>query len=95
VTIAGTNFGTGGRVTFNGTAATLTSWTPTSIVTPVPVGATTGPVVVTVNGVASHGISFRVIPPPVLTSLAPSSTHLSDTVTLSGSNFLRPKARAR
>ena len=45
VTITGTNFGaTKGTstVTFNGTSATPTTWSATSIVVPVPAGATTG-----------------------------------------------------
>ena len=63
LTISGTNFGaTQGMstVTFNGTAATPTSWRTTSIAVPVPSGATTGPVVVTVSGEASNGVSFTV-----------------------------------
>ena len=63
VTITGTNFGaTQGTstVTFNGTTATPTSWSATSIGAPVPAGATTGSVVVTVGGVASNGVSFTV-----------------------------------
>jgi subtilase family serine protease len=63
VTIAGTNFGaTQGRSTvmFNKTAATPTSWSTASIVTPVPEGATTGSVEVTVGGVASNGMNFTV-----------------------------------
>ncbi len=63
VTITGTNFGpTQGTstVTFNGTAATPTSWSATNIVAPVPTGATTGNVVVTVGGVASGGTTFTV-----------------------------------
>ena len=59
VTITGTNFGSTqgtSTVTFNGTtAATITSWSATSIVAKVPAGATTGNVVVTVGGVASNG----------------------------------------
>src|SRR5713226_6795049 len=63
VTITGANFGaTQGTSTvkFNGTAATPTSWSATSIVVPVPTGATTGNVVVTVGGVASNGVNFTV-----------------------------------
>jgi hypothetical protein len=37
-------------VTFNGTSATPTAWSDTSITAPVPPGATNGPVVVTVSG---------------------------------------------
>ena len=64
VTITGTNFGaTQGTSTvkFNGTAATPTSWSATSIVAPVPAGATSGNVVVTVGGVASNGVAFTVL----------------------------------
>jgi len=63
VTITGTNFGAtqgGSTVTFNGTTASPTSWSATSITAPVPVGATTGNVVVTVGGHASTGYSFTV-----------------------------------
>src|SRR5260370_6837376 len=61
VTINGANFGaTRGTstVTFSGTATTPTSWSATSIVAPVPNGATTGNVVVTVRGVPSNGSPF-------------------------------------
>jgi IPT/TIG domain-containing protein len=91
VTITGTNFGaTQGTstVSFNGTAATPTSWSVTSIVAPVPTGATTGNVVVTVGGQASTGISFTVtIPAPSITSLLPTSGAIGTTVTIGGANF--------
>jgi hypothetical protein len=63
VTISGANFGgTQGTSTvkFNGIAATPTNWGATSIAAPVPSGATTGNVVVTVGGVASNGAAFTV-----------------------------------
>ena len=63
VTITGSNFGatTGSStVTFNGTLATPTMWTATSIVVPVPAGATSGHVVITVGGLASNGMPFTV-----------------------------------
>src|SRR5262249_46172725 len=66
VTIAGANFGStrgSSTVTFNGTPATPTSWSATSIVVPVPSGASTGNVVVTVGGVTSNGISFTMTTP--------------------------------
>src|SRR3989475_405505 len=91
VTIAGANFGaTQGtsRVKFNGTAATPTSWSATSIVAPVPAGATTGNVVVTVGGVASNGVSFTVtVPAPSITSLNPASGLVGASVTIAGANF--------
>src|SRR5208283_2279228 len=60
VTVTGTNFGATGTVTFNGVTATPTNWSGASITVPVPSGATTGNVVVTVGGVASNGVSFSV-----------------------------------
>ena len=65
VTITGTNFGAtqgGSTVTFNGTTASPTSWSATSITVPVPAGATTGNAVVTVGGLPSNGYSFTVSP---------------------------------
>lgn len=63
VTISGNYFGASqgsSTITFNGTAATPTSWSNTSIVAPVPAGATSGYVVVSVGGVASNGVTFTV-----------------------------------
>jgi IPT/TIG domain/Glucodextranase, domain B len=62
VTINGTNFGTlqGSSVTFNGTPATPTSLSSTQIVVPVPAGASSGPIVVTVGGTASNQVAFEV-----------------------------------
>ena len=57
VVLTGSNFGSTqgtSTVTFNGAAAAVRSWSQTSIAATVPSGATTGPVVVTVNGVASN-----------------------------------------
>ncbi len=49
-------------MSFNGTVATVfTSWSGTSITAIVPAGATTGPVVVTVQGIATSGPSFTVV----------------------------------
>src|SRR5262245_63110084 len=56
VTLTGANFGStpsGSNVTFNGIAATPTSWSATRIVAPVPSGASTGNVVATIAGVPS------------------------------------------
>jgi hypothetical protein len=90
VTIAGTNFGSSqgtSTVMFNGTTATPTTWANASIKVPVPVGATTGNIVVTVNGVASNGVSFTVLPTPSITSLTPSSGPVGAVVTIAGTNF--------
>ena len=64
VTVSGSNFGAtqgSNTIKFNGTTATPTSWSATSIVAPVPSGATTGPVVVTVGGASSNGVTFTVL----------------------------------
>jgi len=90
VTITGTNFGTSqgaSSVTFNGTSTTPTSWSTTSITVPVPTGATTGNVVVTVSGVASNGVSFTVLPTPNISSLNPTSGPIATSVTIAGTNF--------
>ena len=92
VTITGTNFGAtqnGSTVKFNGTAATPTSWSATSVVVPVPSGATTGNVVVTVGGQASNGIAFTVTttPAPAITSLSVTSGAVGAPVTITGTNF--------
>ena len=92
VTITGMNFGSTqgtSTVTFNGKAATTTSWSPTSITTSVPAGATTGNVNVTVNGVASNGVNFTVTTTsgPSITSLNPTSGNVGTAVTITGSNF--------
>jgi hypothetical protein len=64
VTITGTNFGAtqgNSKVTLNGISAPITAWSSTSISTQVPSGATSGPVVVTVGGLASNGVNFTVL----------------------------------
>src|SRR6266852_9333905 len=91
VTIVGTNFGaTQGTstVTFNGKAAAATSWSATSITAPVPSGATTGNVVVTVGGVGSNGVGFTVpVPAPSITSLNPTTGFVGTSVIIVGANF--------
>ena len=90
VTITGTNFGTAqgtSSVTFNGIAATPTSWNATSIVVTVPAGATTGNVVVAVNDLPSPGAAFTVLPTPSISSLSPSSAAVGAPVTITGANF--------
>jgi hypothetical protein len=90
VTINGTNFGSAqgaSTVTFNGTPATPNSWIDTKIVVPVPNGATTGNVVVTVNGVPSNGVLFTVLLNPHIASLSPTAGGVGTAVTISGTNF--------
>ena len=80
----------GTSVTIHGAAAIPTSWGATNIVAPVPTGATTGDVVVTVGGVASNGMTFTVTTAstaPSITSLNPTSGVVSTSVTITGTNF--------
>jgi hypothetical protein len=78
VTVIGANFGAAqgaSTVTFNGTSATPTKWSATSITVPVPSGATTGSVVVTVGGQVSNGVMFTVtqaVPSAMLRENVPS-----------------------
>jgi YD repeat-containing protein len=91
VTITGTNFtsqtGLLASVFFNGTPATITGWTQTTLTTTVPVGATTGNVVVTVAGLASNGVPFTVTPGPGITSIYPSSGPPAGLVSILGDGF--------
>ena len=64
ITVTGTNFGSSqGSITFNGTPAVPSVWNATTIVAAVPVGATTGNIVVQVAGLNSNGVLFTVIGP--------------------------------
>src|ERR1700686_5157922 len=88
VTITGTNFGSTqgtSTVKFNGTTATVTSWSATSIATTVPIGATTGNVVVHASGVDSNGSTFTVF--PSISSLSPTSGAVGASITIAGLNF--------
>jgi hypothetical protein len=85
VTIAGTNFGaTQGTslVSFNGVPAVPSSWSASSLVVPVPAGATSGPVIVTVSGVASNALAFTVNAPPTLALVANQTSAENSTVAL-------------
>jgi IPT/TIG domain/Purple acid Phosphatase, N-terminal domain/Fibronectin type III domain len=63
VVITGTGFGTtqgSSKVAFNGIVAQVSSWSSTSITAIAPANATSGSVVVTVNGAQSNGVTFKV-----------------------------------
>ena len=90
VIITGTNFGStegSNTITFNGVGGTPASWANTRIVVPVPTGATTGPVIVTVAGVGSAGVTFTVLPQPTIVSLSPSAAPVGTSITVNGSGF--------
>ena len=91
VTITGSNFGStqgASTVTFGTKAAGVTSWSATTIVVTVPMGAATGSVVVTVGTQASNGVTFTVTTPaPAITSLNPTSGPVGTAVTITGTNL--------
>jgi len=89
VTITGIAFGqTQGTSTvkFNGTIAAPSSWSDSSIVVPVPSGATTGNIVVVVGGGTSNGINFTVSGVSI-SALTPSTGNTGQAVVITGSGF--------
>jgi len=63
VVIAGTGFGTSqgtSKVTFNGIVAQVSSWSATSIQAIVPSNATSGFVIVSINGAQTNGVTFKI-----------------------------------
>jgi RHS repeat-associated protein len=90
VTLQGTYFEPtqgASTVTFNGVPATPMSWSDIAISVPVPTEATSGPVVVTVNGVASNGMTFTVWNAPQITSVNPPAAAVGSTITITGTNL--------
>jgi hypothetical protein len=90
VTITGANFDpipANNLVKFNGTVATVTEATTTSLSVTVPAGVTTGNITVTVNGqTATSASSFTVLIPSV-THLSPATGATGTFVTITGTNF--------
>jgi hypothetical protein len=90
VAITGTNFGAAqgtSTVNFNGTGGLPSSWNSTSIVVPVPSGATTGNVVVNASGVTSNGINFTMVETLSITNLSPTSGAIGSEVAITGTGF--------
>src|SRR5262249_18339900 len=94
VALTGTGFSStigNDSVSFNGTAATVTSAGPTQLVVTVPSGATTGPVSVSVTGVGSAATSsdFTVgaLPVAKITGLSTNVATSGTAVTISGHGF--------
>jgi len=89
VVISGTDFGAqqgSSTVTLNGLAPLITSWSPTQIQAVVPRGISTGPVIVTVYGIASNtDVIFSLA--PRITTLTPSLGSAGASVVISGLNF--------
>jgi hypothetical protein len=92
VVLTGTDLGMGGAISFGGTAAVASAWSPTSITVTVPTmatGATT--ITVTPNGAAaSNALGFTVDAPvvvPALTSVTPHHGLVGASVVLTGTNL--------
>lgn len=93
VTIAGIRFGGtqgGSTVTFNGTPVTsVSNWSDTSLTVSVPTGATNGPVVVTVNSIASTSSnnSNLFTFDPAISGLSTGAAPAGTSITITGTNF--------
>ncbi len=89
VTISGSNFAptkSSSTVTFNGAAASyIGSWSDSQLLAYPSASATSGPVVVTVNGRASNSVNFTVS--PTISSLSPNPAAVGTSVTINGANF--------
>jgi uncharacterized repeat protein (TIGR03803 family) len=88
VTISGTGF-TNPTVAFNSIAAAVTSITDTGITATVPVGATSGPLTVTIGNQTQTAGTFTVASAvaPVLTTYSLPVAQAGDIITITGSNF--------
>jgi RHS repeat-associated protein len=90
VQVNGVGFGAtqgSSAITFNGQAATVSSWSDTQIVATVP-ATITGVLVVTEGGVSSNSNIYFTVPAPQITSISPTSGPVGTQVTISGSGFL-------
>jgi hypothetical protein len=95
VTVRGQGFSatpSSDTVKFNGTAATVTSATTSSLVVTVPVGATTGKITVTVSGkTATSSANFVVSQAPVVLTVSPKAALFSVVIpgfTVTGANLV-------
>jgi IPT/TIG domain len=89
VLISGTGFGATGVVKFGSTVATPSSYFGTQIIVPVPVGAVTSNITVTVSGQVSNGVLYTVtaLAAPTIASITPNHGPIGLSVTIAGNNF--------
>jgi RHS repeat-associated protein len=90
VKVIGYGFGSNqgsSAVKFNGVAATIISWSDTSVTALVPSTATSGPVTLTMNSVTSNGVQFTLISAFSITSISPTSGAVGSSVTINGTGF--------
>jgi uncharacterized repeat protein (TIGR02543 family) len=87
VVITGKNFGSTPTVIFaDGKVATVIGSTATQLTVSVPCGAVSGPITINVNGQTVTSGTFT-IPAPTITGFSPTSTSVSETITITGTNF--------
>jgi N-acetylneuraminic acid mutarotase len=91
VTITGSNFSTtlaDNVVKFNGTTATVTAATATSLTVSVPTGAATGKIAVQVKGINTNSTSdFIIFLQPTISGFSPTSGSIGNTIVINGTNF--------
>jgi len=90
ITITGTNFdviAANNVVKFNGTVATVTSASGTSLVVTAPAGGSTGAVTETTAGGTATGPVFTYLQAPAITSISPASGAAGISVTITGTGF--------
>ena len=90
VTISGSGFdasAAANTVKFNGTVATVSTATSTSLVVDAPAAGSTGAVTVTTTGGTATGPVFTYLHAPTVTAINPASGLAGATVTLTGTNF--------
>lgn len=90
ITITGTNFDpvvANNSVKFNGTAATITSATSTSLVVTAPAGGSTGAVTETTSGGTATGPVFTYLQAPAISGISPASGVAGASITITGTNF--------
>ena len=103
VTVRGADFGPpigaeqgASTVSFNGMVGVPSSWSETEVRAPVPEGAQSGLVVVTADGAASDGVTFRVSgPAPVIGTVNPTFGPEGTWVVIRGENFGSPIGAAQ
>jgi hypothetical protein len=88
VTLTGENLQSVTEVRFHGVTAPVNSKSTSTILTQVPVGATTGPITVFAPlGNATSSGSFVVAQPPSIVSVSPESARAGETITIVGTGF--------
>jgi peptidoglycan hydrolase-like protein with peptidoglycan-binding domain len=88
LTISGVNFGSvPGSVTLDGTSLIVGGWTDAQIGVTLPVGASSGNLLITVGASASNPVPFIVGTQPVISSISPPVAQPGDSVQINGANF--------